>query len=92
MIIIQLDQIGPNSQGRAKRRQRVFRGRFAVAAMGDDQNAAGGGELYCGGLIDALGSVGGERLVLGEALSAAVGELRIAYEEGLPRALGETAG
>ncbi|MCH7837915.1 MAG: hypothetical protein IIC26_05340 [Chloroflexi bacterium] len=36
-----------------------------------------------------LGRVGGQRLLLGTALDAAVDDLRRLYEEALPRALGE---
>jgi phosphoribosylformylglycinamidine synthase len=36
-----------------------------------------------------LGRVGGDRLILGSKIDAAVADLHDAYEEGLPRALGE---
>ncbi len=39
-----------------------------------------------------LGSVSGERLVLGSCLDVAIEDLRRGYEEGLPRALGEPVG
>ncbi len=41
--------------------------------------------------LTALGRVGGQRLLLGTALDAAVDDLRRLYEEALPRALGEDA-
>ncbi|MCH8900907.1 MAG: hypothetical protein IIC88_01250, partial [Chloroflexi bacterium] len=39
--------------------------------------------------LTALGRVGGQRLLLGTALDAAVDDLRRLYEEALPLALGE---
>ena len=38
-----------------------------------------------------LGTVSGDRLVLGDAVDAAVADMRDAYEGGLPRALGHSA-